>query len=322
MQLIREFENFNPFRTRPGKLPLSYLLRNMVFDTVFYDVGGLSAQEHADLIGRVVDFDEGGMLVVWPQQAERKIEYFALSADLVAAHPDLDAVAIAGVGSSPLGTAALARQVADAHGAKVVGVISGYGAADVISEALGGWIDFGRRNHTRAAIEQVRALGVAGGNGASADALKAEYRIPSDYLLVDEPESNTPVNLMLRHGDKLRLLVGHSKGALNIQNAAHGFELDPRAAELSIDRLRDHAAAALSPPRSVRRHLRRAGPPQHPRTGDRRRRFPLGRGHRAQPERAEALSHARRKPAHARGGAGVAASPRERAAGQHRPPSS
>ena len=238
MQLIREFENFNPFRTRPGKLPLSYLLRNMVFDTVFYDVGGLSAQEHADLIGRVVDFDEGGMLVVWPQQAERKIEYFALSADLVAAHPDLDAVAIAGVGSSPLGTAALARQVADAHGAKVVGVISGYGAADVISEALGGWIDFGRRNHTRAAIEQVRALGVAGGNGASADALKAEYRIPSDYLLVDEPESNTLVNLMLRHGDKLRLLVGHSKGALNIQNAAHGFELDPRAAEVSIDQLR------------------------------------------------------------------------------------
>lgn len=238
MQLIREFENFNPFRRKPGKLPLSYLLRNMVFDTVFYDVGGLTSVEHKDLVGRVVDFDEGGMLVVWPSGAGRRIEYYPLSHDLVAAHPDLDAVAIAGVGSSPLGTAALARQVADAHGAKVVGVISGYGAADVLSEALGGWIDFGTRNRVRAFLEQARAFGAAERRALSTAEAKAEYKILSDYLLVDEPESNTLVNLLLRRGDGLRLLVGHSKGALNIQNAAHGFAIDAGAADVTLDELR------------------------------------------------------------------------------------
>lgn len=238
MQLIRELENFNPFRAKPGKLPLSYLARNMVFDTVFYDVGGLTWAEHADLVQRMVDFDEGGMLVVSPGGAERRIEYFALSHDLVAAHPDLDAVAIAGVGSSPLGTAALARQVADRHGAKVVGVISGYGAADVVSEALGGWLDFGTRNRVRAVLEEVRSLGAGDRRALSTADAKEEYKVLSDYLLVDEPESNTLVNLLLRQGTALRLLVGHSKGALNIQNAAHGFEIDPRSPDTSIERLR------------------------------------------------------------------------------------
>ena len=238
MQLIRELENFNPFRAEPGKLPLSYLLRNMLFDTVFYDVGGLTPAEHGDLLQRVVGFDEGGMIVVWPSGAERPIEYFKLSHDLVAAHPDLDAVAIAGVGSSPLGTAALARQVADAHGAKVVGIISGYGAADLLSEALGGWVDFGTRNRVRALLEQVRSLDGGERRALATAEAKAHYKILSDYLLVDEPESNTLVNILLRQGAKLRLLVGHSKGALNIQNAAHGFEIDPRADAVSIAELR------------------------------------------------------------------------------------
>ncbi len=33
-------------------------------------------------------------------------------------------------------------------------------------------------------------------------------------------------------------MVGHSKGALNIQNAAHGFEIDPQSTGVSIERLR------------------------------------------------------------------------------------
>ena len=52
-------------------------------------------------------------------------------------------VAIAGVGSSVLGTAALARNVADAVGGEIVGLVSGYGVSDLLSEALGGWFFFG-----------------------------------------------------------------------------------------------------------------------------------------------------------------------------------
>lgn len=236
MQFIRELERLNPFRTHPGKLPLSYVLRNMVFDTVFYDVSALKPGEHADILRQVNDFDEGGMLVVWPTVETRRIAYYGTSDALVRDHPDLDAIAIAGVGSSPLGSAALARQVADVHGRKVVGVIAGYGAADVLSEALGGWVDFGSRNRARTLVSSVRAT--TGAKPMSSEEARATYQVLSDYLLVDEPESNTLVNLLLRQGDKLRLLVGHSKGALNIQNAAYGFDIDHRADDVSLDRLR------------------------------------------------------------------------------------
>ncbi len=236
MQFIRELESLNPFRTHPGKLPLSYVLRNMVFDTIFYDVSALKPGEHAEILRQVNDFDEGGMLVVWPTAEDRRIAYYGTSDALVRDHPDIDAIAIAGVGSSPLGTAALARQVADVHGREVVGVIAGYGAADVVSEALGGWLDFGGRNRARTLFSSMR--GATGAQPISSEEARAAYQVVSDYLLVDEPESNTLVNLLLRQGDKLRLLVGHSKGALNIQNAAYGFDVDHRADGINLDRLR------------------------------------------------------------------------------------
>jgi len=50
-----------------------------------------------------------------------------------------DAVGLTeGVGSSPLGTAALARAVADALDTDVAGIITGYGLSDVMAEALCG----------------------------------------------------------------------------------------------------------------------------------------------------------------------------------------
>ncbi|MFC5462080.1 hypothetical protein [Massilia niabensis] len=42
-------------------------------------------------------------------------------------------LAVAGVGSSALGTAAFARNVADAFGEPVAGLVSGYGMADLLA---------------------------------------------------------------------------------------------------------------------------------------------------------------------------------------------
>src|SRR5262249_7883047 len=64
------------------------------------------------------------------------------------------AIAIAGVGRSTLGTAALARNVADALGIDVAGIITGYGVSDVMTEALGGWVAFGAPDRIRHTIEK------------------------------------------------------------------------------------------------------------------------------------------------------------------------
>lgn len=221
MALINQFENLNPLRSAPGEIPVPVLFRNMFFDQVFYDTSRLKQQEMLNLLGRTFAFEEGAMLVVHPSEADQETEYFSLSADLVKAYPDISAVAIPGVGSSPIGAAAIARQVADTINKPVVGIIAGYGAADIMSEALGGWFDFGMKNRAQAAVDFWRSVIPAPKEDEAQ--LKARYDVPSTTYLIDEPESNTLLNLMLRLGGQLDLVVGHSKGALNIMNAASAF---------------------------------------------------------------------------------------------------
>jgi len=229
MQLTSQLDNLNPLRNQPGKIPLPVLLRNSIFDVLFYDTPALGFCEKLELIARFSDYDEGGMLLVRPRDAASPIEYYDLSHDLLRENPDLDAVVIPGVGSSPLGAAALARQVADAINRPVVGIIAGYGAADMMSEALGGWFDFGLRNRAQALVAAWRRQ-FSPLRSESGDLL-SRYKLKSTTFLVDEPESNTLINILLQQGHKLRLLVGHSKGSLNIQNACNAVvretELDP-----------------------------------------------------------------------------------------------
>lgn len=64
---------------------------------------------------------------------------FLTPEDFLRHAPSANALAIAGVGSSALGAAAFARNVADGLGEPVAAVVSGYGLADVLTEALGGF---------------------------------------------------------------------------------------------------------------------------------------------------------------------------------------
>lgn len=231
---IPQFENLSPFRKEPGKVPLAVSLRNAMFDGVFYDTAVLSNEEQALILSTAFEYDEGGMLLVWPATALREIEYFAKSKGLLERYPDVDSVAIPGVGSSVIGAAALARQVADIVQRPVVGIIAGYGAADVMSEALGGFFDFGRRNMVRALLAHWRRE-VAATTASEEAALRDRYDVASTTYLADEPESNTLLNIMLRHAEQLKLIVGHSKGALNIGNVLPEFvrqtDLPPGAYE-------------------------------------------------------------------------------------------
>jgi hypothetical protein len=222
MQSIPLLENLSPLRDEPGRVPVVVTARNACFDNVFYDTGNLAATEKAELFAQAAECDEGGMLLVAPVERNQPIEYFSLSHDLLQAHPQIDTVTLPGVGSSLIGTASLARQVANATGRPAVGIVAGYGTADVISEALGGWFVFGIRNRVRALIADWRRQ-VTGEPADRSDVQLETYRIKSTTFLVDEPESNTLLNIMLRQAPRLRLIVGHSKGSLNIHNVLHAF---------------------------------------------------------------------------------------------------
>ena len=56
---------------------------------------------------------------------------------------DVDIATITGVGSSALGSAALAWDISVALKKPVLAIVPGYGVADVVLQGLGGWFAFG-----------------------------------------------------------------------------------------------------------------------------------------------------------------------------------
>lgn len=200
-----------------------------VLDGVFYDVGSLSQDEVARLTDDPVD---EGLIVVVPPAATRGALLTFSPADFVAAQLErstVDAVVVAGVGSSALGTAALARNVADVIGRPVAGIVSGQGMADVLAEAWGGWYVFGARNALRDGIarffdavawkDHVRDAQTH----ADVTAALADASLARDRFIFGSPDSTALLYLLLRLGHRIRLLVGHSKGNYSIENALEGW---------------------------------------------------------------------------------------------------
>lgn len=188
------------------------LQRNTVLDTVFYDTGKLSPDEHAHLqtLSREA---EGGILVVEPAGASAGSSlrpYADAPSYLASADRDTLSMVVAGVGSSVVGTAALARNVADATGRPAAGVISGYGWSDLMAEAMGGWFFYGAQDRLRDAIRRTLAQLEALTTPAAPKARsRAAVRTPFDDLLA--------LRHVLAHAPTgLRMLVGHSKGCLLI----------------------------------------------------------------------------------------------------------
>lgn len=198
-------------------------------DGIFYDVGALSTREIDRLTAHPVD--EGLVIVVPPARAREGIRSFTpsefVAAELVSA--SVDVVVVAGVGSSAVGTAALARNVADVLGRPVAGIVSGQGMADVLAEALGGFFVFGVRNAMRDGIARwLDALDWKDHvrdpkTHADVTAALAAARLDRDGFVFGSPDSTALLYLLLRLGRRIRLLVGHSKGNYSIENALHGW---------------------------------------------------------------------------------------------------
>ncbi len=135
---------------------------------------------------------------------------------------------VAGVGSSALGTAALARDVADYLGRPVAGIVSGLGLADVTAEAMGGWFVFGAANAMRDLLARSLAPSVQDHvrDQATHDDMKQHFKrmgLDPDFFIYGSPDSAALLYLLSKLGSRIKLLVGHSKGNYSIENALEGL---------------------------------------------------------------------------------------------------
>lgn len=233
-----------PTLPSPGLRSLSPLLfgfgwRNSELDRLFYDVGALTFEERVHVAGRGIG--EGGVIVVPPRKSAIPIREFdsprAFLDDLESesrADEVVDSYVIAGIGSSALGCAALARNVADHVGRSVAGIVSAFDIADVVTEALGGWFDLGRAEQLRDQLgEGLPALGLESElavRGDVDDVLVGTEHATSSHGGAEQQQTYTPGNpdarallwLLCDARAEVNLLVGHSKGNLAIANALSG----------------------------------------------------------------------------------------------------
>ncbi len=127
--------------------------RNTALDALFYDVKVITPEEAFYISGSLAA--EGSIMIVPPSGGGaltlcETLEEFALRGG-----GDAQALAVAGIGGSALGAAAFARNVADAIDAPVAVVISGYGLADIITEAFGGHVFFGHLKGLRPVFQML-----------------------------------------------------------------------------------------------------------------------------------------------------------------------
>lgn len=222
-----------PARLRP--LAQGLRLRNTVADWMFYDVGGLTRAEFETLVEQTNL--EGAILVVEPRPAEGRvaIDKFESFEGFRAEPGDLIRhFTVAGVGSSDVGAAALARTLANHLDAPVGAVVAGYGLADIAAEALGGWLFFGPVNRSLHAVTWA---------ARAAAAVAARLRAPDGPHppvltgRVLSPDTRTLIRLLSEPERRVETLLGHSKGCLSLSYALEALALAPAAGH--FERARD-----------------------------------------------------------------------------------
>lgn len=219
---------FAPHRSNSLSAAKSF---NTWLDKRFYDVGALSEEEIKNLTQTTTS--EGHILVVHPGDRNQPINSYPI-AEYVELQTTgelefIDSVVVPGVGSSDLGAAAFARNVADYLGRPVAAAVAGYGLADMVTEALGGWYILGARNHIR--YSYARLFDMMEMKDHVWDDTTYSTRIKTmnlpkvdlNQFIFGSPDSLAVLVLLSHFPNKIKLLVGHSKGNYSIENALEGF---------------------------------------------------------------------------------------------------
>lgn len=188
--------------------------RNTIADAFFYDVNSLTAEEQKKITNEINR--EGSILIIPPKGSGREYKNYPTALEFLGSrHKDVSKFVIAGVGSSDLGGASLARNVADFFSEDVGTIVAGYGMADLMTEAMGGWFSIGYTNKVASYIEE------------TSDILDAEKDISIDtdihHYVAGHPDSRTLLRLLLSKENRIDFILGHSKGCLSLANALNGL---------------------------------------------------------------------------------------------------
>jgi hypothetical protein len=218
-------------------------LFNTALDNIFYDVSTLAAQlaeKDAPMRARgekppsrIVQFDalsdpEGSLLLMDANTAPYVHRYTNVELFLNSPYQetrDVEIATITGVGSSALGSAALAWDISLALRKPVLAIVPGYGMADVILQALGGWFGFGLYDylHAKSLIQNNLANAAPKtasiGRQLSASTPDAKTLHGAPVFRHGSGSSDVLHALLIYREAPFKLLVGHSKGALQIGNA-------------------------------------------------------------------------------------------------------
>lgn len=207
------FLNFDiPQVTNPFKTSNGFLYGSAAADKAFYDVDSLNKREFNYLVEQTTV--EGAILVALPSgRSEMGIIKYKDFAELKAGGgTSLKRFSVAGVGSSDVGAAALARTLADFYQEPVGAIVAGYGVADMMQEAMGGWFALGGLNRAMSFFDSPAA-------SLSLGDANEDYDKVIDKVANLSPDTKTLLALLNDADRKIVSLVGHSKGALSISLA-------------------------------------------------------------------------------------------------------
>lgn len=222
--------------------------RNAALDAFFYDVGKITPAETATIAPWLAS--EGALLIVPPSSDQpvrlcTNVDAFAMSGG-----GDLRVLTVSGVGSSALGSAAFARNVADAVGEPVAALVSGYGMSDLLTEAAGGWFWFGALNHLRHQFEILDdRFHIARDDIARAGLQASVTRFNRASTSLD---TRVLVSVLSDPRFGFKLLSGHSKGNLVISEALYNL-----GASKSLDWYHDKTVVTVSATISMPVHLKK-----------------------------------------------------------------
>ena len=200
--------------------------RNTFLDAFFYDVRNLTATERYHLVWETNR--EGSILIVWPSGAKGDMgvkkfrDHQTLRAEPGAL---LTRFAIAGVGSSDVGAAAFARIVANRYQEPVGAIIAGYGGADLLAEAMGGWLFLRAANQSMNMYNFLlgEAQDFAEALQRQTKQLRARQAREAATTVVGLNDSDTLLRLLLDDDRHIASVAGHSKGSLSIAYALQGL---------------------------------------------------------------------------------------------------
>jgi hypothetical protein len=197
--------------------------RNLALDALFYDVKVITPEEAFYLSDSLAA--EGAIIIVPPSGLGALTLCETIDEFILRGGADARALVVAGIGGSALGAAAFARNVADAIDGPVAVVVSGYGIADVITEAFGGLFFFGHLKGLRPFLESLDDLAGRPKVGAHRDETAARTSL----------DTRTVQALLADPRLSFRLLAGHSKGNLVLSAALHNLwkQDEGRVAELA-----------------------------------------------------------------------------------------